>query len=291
LLGNNSGWVDAHGHLVSSKLSSQEREALIESALQKGCHFFIQGGIGPEDWQKQRELAAQFPGLIGVTIGLHPEWVTDASDAELQAGLAAFTLEARAASDITAWGELGLHFSPDDSPELRARQEGAFLQCLQTLRDSARPEPIVLHGVRAQGRLLELWDQVFPPGSQRAGMVHSFSGSFEAAQEWMKRGLLISPSPGLARTRGHETLKRAVTRIPKDWLVFESDCPDQSPARDQDPHALGAPTDVLRVAEALARLRGGPDGPHAEDWLLQSVQNLQRVGFRLPFPSTHARET
>jgi len=257
---------------------------MIAQALEQGAYFFIQGGISPQDWRDQRALAAKYPGRLGVAVGLHPEWVSHATPAELEAGVAAFGVETSSSKDITAWGELGLHFSPADPPELRVLQEQVLLRCLRVIRDTGRSEPLVLHGVRAQGRLLELWDEVFPRPLQRSGLVHSFSGSFEAAQEWIKRGLLLSPSPALARAQGHETLKKAVRKIPAEWLVLESDCPDQSPARDYDPTALGSPLDVLQVAEALARLRGESLPEGARRWLDQSLQNLKRVGFSLPAP-------
>ena len=281
-------WVDAHGHLASERWSGVDRARAVARALDRGCTFFLQGGIDPDDWLLQREIAVSFPGKVGIAVGLHPEWICRASERELGQGLAAFEAEVLGQSPAflsmhpVLWGELGLHFQQDDEPTQRERQERVFRRCLELLNDSGRKEPVVLHVVRAQGRALEIWDEVFGADGPHPGIVHSFGGSAEAAREWIRRGLLISPSPGVARSKGHETLKRAVAVLPEESLVFESDCPDQSPHRDQNPEILGEPCDVLDVARSVARLRGQDSDEEARRLLQCSMANLRRIGIPLP---------
>jgi len=255
----------------------------IERALHSGCAFFIQGGIEPADLSAQRRLAARYPGRVGLALGLHPEWVAAATYEQVQAALAEFERELETAQDISCLGELGLHFGREGGGPGELRQEQVFRQALTLIRDAGRPEAIILHGVRAQARMLAIWDEVFT--QPRAGMVHSYSGSFEGAKEWIERGLLISPRPGVARS-GYQTLKKAMARLPLESLTFESDCPDQSPVRDTDPQALGEPTDVLAVARAVAVLRGLDPEQGLALLLSQSSKNLARIGIRGLPPAT-----
>ena len=85
---------------------------MIAHALEQGAFFFIQGGISPQDWSDQRALAAKYPGRLGVAVGLHPQWVSHATPAELEAGVAAFGVEASSSKDITAWGGVRPSFFP-----------------------------------------------------------------------------------------------------------------------------------------------------------------------------------
>jgi TatD DNase family protein len=273
-------WVDAHGHLCSTRYSETERLDSIDRAIHAGCVFFLQGGISPSDWAAQRQLADQYPGRIGVAVGLHPEWVSEASESDLQAALSAFDTEIESATDLACFGELGLHFLGEHGEGLvRNQQERVFKHCLEKIRDQGRTEPIVLHGVRAEGRMLEVWDSVF--SSPRPGILHSFGGSWESAQAWIDRGLLISPSPGVARA-GYSTLKQALPKLSLQSLVIESDCPDQSPGRTRVANPLGQPTDVLLVARAVARARGEPEEEGGRRLLEASRENLARSGIRLP---------
>lgn len=273
-------WVDAHGHLCSPRYADSERSSAIERAIQAGCIYFLQGGIDPSDWRAQRQLAARYPGQIGIAVGLHPEWVSRASASDLEVGLSAFEHEVQTARDVACWGELGLDFRGDAGVgTARTQQEKVFRLCLEKIRDFGRTEPIVLHSVRADQRTLEIWDAVFP--SPRVGILHSFGGSIETAQAWIQRGLLISPSPGVARP-GFSTLKQTLGRIPWEALVIESDCPDQSPGRTRDSDPLGEPMDVLAVARAVARARGESEEEGGRRLLEASWSNLRRVGIRLP---------
>ena len=200
-----------------------------------------------------------------------------ATGEQVESALSVFVSELRYSKDITCFGELGLHFGREGVSPTDLQQEHVFRTALQLIRESGRTEPIILHGVRAQGRMLEIWDEVFE--QPRAGIMHSYGGSFEGAREWVKRGLLISPSPGVARS-GYQTLKKAMARLPLETLTFESDCPDQSPQRDLDPEALGEPCDVLTVARAVAVLRGLEPEQGTASLLAQSLKNLARIGIR-----------
>ena len=282
-------WVDAHGHLSSTRYSDSERDAAIQRALESGCEYFLQGGIHPSDWAAQRQLALRYPGRIGVAVGLHPEWVSGASASDLAAGLAAFEAEVHFSGDIACFGELGLHFLGEHGEgDRRQQQEKVFQDCLERIRDSGRSEPIVLHGVRADSRMLEIWDSVFR--EPRAGLVHSFGGSFETAQAWIHRGLLISPSPGVARS-GYSTLKQALVKIPVESLVIESDCPDQSPGRSSGASPLGEPRDVWMVASAVARVRSEDEKEGGLRLLEASWKNLARIGIRLPDDGSEGGES
>lgn len=236
------GWVDAHLHLADLRV--QDPEALIQRAQSAGIHWFVQGGVGPEDWARQRELAARVPGVLPV-FGLHPYWVADHSEEECESALDQL---AREISGAAALGETGLDFRPHIAKDSEDRQ----IQCFEAQLELARVagKPVVLHIVQAHEEALRVLD-LFGTGVR--GMVHAFTGTWPQAQAYLKRGLLISVGGPVCRPE-KKGLHQAVQMIPLESLVLETDSPDQPPpgvaAGQNEPRTL------LQVAEKVAELRG-----------------------------------
>lgn len=276
-------FVDAHCHLTDPRLRPEVLDEMIARSRIAGVRAWIQGGVGPEDWDRQQDLARRYPGRIGVSFGLHPWWVTDQSDAHVEEGLLA--LEARVA-ECLAIGELGLDerkiagFPAEEREAIRKRQLRAFGGQLQIARK--RQKPLILHIVQAHGKALEiLGNSGGPP--EAGGIVHAFSGPEEIARRYVDLGLALSVS-GVITRKGFESLKKAVVSVPGDSLVIETDAPDQPLEGDS---GLNEPARLPRVADAVAALRG----ESREQVLKRSARNLRRIfGESLKWQDTDARD-
>ena len=267
-------WIDAHCHLADPRWAV-ELEQVLERAAKSGVGRFMQGGVDPEDWDRQRELSRRYPGRVWPVFGLHPWWVRDPArtDAEIEGALSLLESAVREPG-VRALGEVGLDFAGDPAfgeGKLRERQLRIFERQLE-IADKAG-KPVVLHVVRAHGEALDVLERRGRPG--RGGLNHAFSGSLEVARRYIELGLLISVGGGLVRKKGFETLKRAVVKIPAEALVIESDAPDQPPEGwcGRTGLAWNEPSSVLEVAHAVAELRG----ERAEAVLERSARNLERV--------------
>jgi TatD DNase family protein len=259
-----SGFIDAHCHLgfyerPGSPLTVGQAIAAASAA---GIDAFIQGGVDPEDWERQTRLSGRYPGSIWTSFGLHPWWVDACSDAALEAGLA--SLEARAAL-ADAIGEIGIDRGPRGSgggKAGRARQERAFREQLALARRHDRP--LVLHVVRAHGRATEILAEAGRAAGPLpwSGLIHSFSGGEQEARKYLDLGILVSVGPGVLGG-GFEKLKKALHCLPPDGLALESDSPDR----------LDGPASLLEVARAVGRIRGEDPGALLE----RSSANLRRV--------------
>lgn len=64
-------YLDAHCHLADPRLSAS-LAGVLERARLQNIGGFLQGGVGPEDWGRQRELARRFPAQIYPVFGVHP---------------------------------------------------------------------------------------------------------------------------------------------------------------------------------------------------------------------------
>lgn len=237
-------WIDAHGHLADPRWEGQQ-DSIIQEARAKGIHFFMQGGIGPEDWQKQRELKALYPHHIGLCFGLHPYWVVDHDEDQCEEAL---DLLASQMVDALGLGEMGLDFRPHIMKDSRERQIGVFESQLELAHVSAKP--MVLHLVQAHEESLRIMDVWGLP--KQKGMIHSFNGSWGKAQDFLRRGFYLSVGGPVCRT-DNSKLHQAVKEMPLEFLLIESDSPDQAPPVYKG--QLNPPESIWEVARSIGELK------------------------------------
>ncbi len=251
-------FVDAHCHLADPRLDGQ-REALLARAHAARIGFFIQGGVDPGDWARQRELADK---RWLACFGIHPWFVAQSTSEALEKALA---LLPRFLPEAFALGELGLDFHPRFSPDTHQTQIRYFGRQLEMAL--AWEKPLILHLVRSHGEALSLLKPL--RGSGLRGLVHGFTGGYEVAREYLDLGLLISVGGALTR-KGYRKLKQAVSRIPLEQLVIESDAPDMMPHGRSGP--FNEPSFLWDTARAVAEIKGRS----AETVLALARQNLGR---------------
>jgi TatD DNase family protein len=254
-------YVDAHCHL-SDPRAAGDLERTLASCARVGITRFVLGGVDPADWDRQEQLDRTHPGTFVKVFGLHPWWVHEHSEAELDVALAA--LERRLAG-CAALGETGLDAARDRFKTSRDRQLSAFEAQLALAARADRP--VVLHVVRAHEAALERLAAAAPP---RGGLVHSFSGTWGDARRYLDLGLTLSVSARITHPRAHE-LRETVRRAPADRLVFETDAPDQPPYG--SPDKVHTPLSLLKVVDEVSKIRAEP----AETLLKTSLENLRRI--------------
>lgn len=214
--------IDSHCHLDDPRMDAS---AAIARARDAGVERMVCVGYSPERWERQLALP------VDLAFGLHP-WAAGEVDLEPHLPRLEELLDR-----AVAVGEIGLDRSlPRETREL---QEGAFLRQLDLAR--RKNLPVVLHIVRAHGRVLELLGEQGLPDA--GGVAHSYCGSPEMVSRFLDLGLFIGFTAGVMKLKRAREVVRAV---PLERLLLESDCPDQSP----EPAALG------EVARIVADLRG-----------------------------------
>lgn len=237
-------WIDAHGHLADLRWQGKAVQA-IDSARDKGIGFFMQGGVDPEDWQRQRDLKTQFPNSIGLCFGLHPYWVADHSEDECENAL---DILARELPEALALGETGLDCRPNIMKDSEERQIHLFEQQLELAQ--AAGKPVVLHLVQAHDLSLRIMDLFGLP--KKKGIVHSFNGSAKKAEDFLARGLFLSVGGPVCRPE-NQKLHQAVREIPLEMLLIESDSPDQAPPAYSG--ELNPPESIWEVAKTIGTLK------------------------------------
>ncbi|MCC7073001.1 MAG: TatD family hydrolase [Deltaproteobacteria bacterium] len=238
--------IDALCHL---ELCDDPARAAAQAA-RVGVVALICAGVDPRSDRALPPLPA--PPTLLRAWGIHPQAVDDDALTEQLVALERRLDEPA----VVAIGECGLDRRAGLPPP--AAQERAL--AAQLALAAARGLPVILHLVRAHARGLALVEA----SGVRRGAWHAFAGPKEAIGPALALGLWLSVG-GLVLNGNARRLREAVTHIPPERLLVETDAPDLAPARLPD------------VVAELARLRGEHAGALAE----RTAANARAL-FQLP---------
>ena len=233
-------FFDTHVHLdrLPAVLNPADEVVL---AQQQHIGRFLLPGVEPRHWQRLLKLAETLPGCLAAP-GVHPlaaeSWNNETANR---------LLNLLVSPQVVAIGEIGLdgHLA-QPAAEI---QEEAFRGQLRLARQAGLP--VLLHCRKATGKLLRILNE--EKAADQGGIWHAFSGSLDTARAAIKLNFAIAfggPLTWLNNRRGPEVLQN----LPAEWIVLESDAPDQTP----HPHRgeTNRPAYLRLVAERVAALRG-----------------------------------
>lgn len=251
---------DSHSHLDVAEFDP-DRDEVIARARASGVAHQVVPAIGAGGFAKLRDLCAAESGLYPA-YGLHPMFLAEHRPEHL-GELAAWLERERP----VAVGECGLDFYVEGLDA--ATQRTYFRRQLELAREFDLPA--VVHARRAVDEVIAALRSV---GSLR-GVVHSFSGSIEQAQQLWKMGFCLGLGGPITYPRASR-LRQLVAEMPLEFLLLETDSPDQPLHGHQG--VRNEPSMLIEVCECVAQLRG----VDAEVIARATTENARRV-FRLSF--------
>lgn len=229
---------DTHCHLDVSEFVDDRAQVLLR-ARQRGVHSQLIPAIDQQHWQGIATLCAENHGLYPA-YGLHPLY----QSAHRPEHLAALENWLRTHSAV-AVGEFGLDYF--DTNAERAAQKQYFETQLKIARDFDLP--VVLHARRALDEVIAGLRKY----GVKKGVLHSFSGSQQQADNIMNQGLMLGIGGPVTYPRA-QRLRSIVKNMPLDFLLLETDAPDQPLCGFQG--VRNEPAQLVRVLEVIAELRG-----------------------------------
>ncbi|MFC5435374.1 TatD family hydrolase [Rhodanobacter umsongensis] len=228
--------IDSHAHLDDQAFAA-DREEVIDRAWRAGVGDMIVPGVDARSWPGIKALCARHSRLHPA-FGLHPMFLHKHVPADVDA-LSSWLDE----ENVVAVGEIGLDFQVEGLD--RDSQRQFFLRQLQLARQ--RDLPVIVH---ARGALEEVSLTLRRTGGLR-GVVHSFSGSWQQAQHLWDIGFHLGIGGPVTYPRA-QRLRRIVAQMPIDFLLLESDAPDQPDAAHRgERNEPGRIVDVLQCVAAL----------------------------------------
>jgi TatD DNase family protein len=238
------GLIDSHAHIQGSEFAA-DLPAVIDRAHAAGVEkIVVVGGAGElSSNQAAVAVAHSFPGLFA-TVGMHPHDAKEVSEEDLKR-LKELTADPR----VVAVGETGLDFYYNHSP--RDLQMTIFARFIHMARETHLP--IVVHNRDAHREIAELL--LSEGGGDLRGVIHCFTGDYEAARTFVDLGFYLSFS-GIITFKNAEPLREVARKLPLERMLVETDSPYLAPV----PHRgkRNEPALVLHVAETLASVRSLP---------------------------------
>lgn len=231
--------IDSHAHLDMGNYN-EDLEQVIERAVRGGISRIITIGIDLESSYRALEIAEKYD-FIYSTVGYHPH------DADKVTGKKLEELKDLAkAPKVVAWGEIGLDFFKNRSE--KDRQVDIFKTQLKIA--SELDLPVIIHNRDADDEIFRILNE---QGSTLKGVIHCFSGDYDAAVSFIDMGFYIS-IPGIVTFKNAEKLRQVAAGIPIERMLVETDAPFLAPVPERGKR--NEPLFVKYTAMAIAQLRG-----------------------------------
>lgn len=231
-------YIDTHTHLDDPAFDP-DRNSILSEMSEKGI-YAVDSGADLSSSRAAAELAVNHP-FIYASVGIHPEYAADVDDTAIE------ELEKLTSSEkVVAIGETGLDYHYPDGPD-RDLQKAAFIRQLELARKLSLP--VVVHSRDAAADTLEILKSTHYEG--RRIDLHCYGYSAETAAEFVKLGAWFGIGGVLTFKNGRK-LREALSVIPKDRILLETDAPYLSP----EPHRgeRNSPLYLPLVAGRLAEL-------------------------------------
>lgn len=228
---------DSHCHFDVEEFAD-DRLATLNRAREAGVAAQLVPAIDFKSWPRIAALCREHADLHPA-YGLHPMYIERHRPEHIEA-----LGDWLARHPSAAVGECGLDFFVSDLPAEPQRA------CFEAHLDAAKQlgRPLVIHARRSVEEVI----QRLRAKGGLTGVVHSYSGSLEQARQLFDLGFMIGLGGPVTYDRAHK-LRRIVKEIPLEFLLLETDAPDQPDASHRSQR--NEPSYLPHVAQVIAELR------------------------------------
>ena len=232
------GIFDTHAH-YNDRAFDEDRDELLRSLPALGVSDAVCVGYDLPSSRRAVEIAEQYP-YIYAAAGFHPENL----EAYSEEGIEEIKTLLQQPKTI-AIGEIGIDYHwKEMPPEL---QKKAFDRQL-TLAEEL-DMPVIIHAREATEDTL----QILSRHKGINGVMHCFSGSAETAKILVSWGFYIGFTGVLTFKNARHPVE-AVSVIPKERLLLETDCPYMAPVPWRGKRSCSPM--IQSVAERMAEIKG-----------------------------------
>lgn len=207
--------TDTHTHLYAEEFD-EDRNQIIQSAIDLGISRFFIPAIDSNYTKKMYELEKAFPENIFLMTGLHPTYVKENFQEELQ-----HVYETLQNRKFYAVGEIGIDLYWDKN--FFEQQRLAFKLQIQWAKEFKIP--IVIHCRSAFDEIFEILEA--EKSEDLFGVFHCFSGDFEQAKKAISLNMKLGIG-GLVTFKNGK-IDQFLNQIELKHIVLETDSPYLAP--------------------------------------------------------------
>lgn len=232
-------YIDTHVHLNDEKLYDQI-EQTIKDAQDNDVKMFFVVGWDLDSSKKAIEIAEKYPNAFAI-IGYHPCNIKGFNNSDVE-----WLLENGKNERVIAIGEIGydLHWDTTTFEE----QQVAFEKQIEIAK--LLHKPISIHSRDAISQTLETIRKC--NAKEVGGVIHSFSGSKEMADLFIKENFVLGIS-GPVTFKNNVKTKEVIEHVDIKYIISETDSPYLTP----HPYRgkTNGPKYIPLIVEEIARLK------------------------------------
>jgi TatD DNase family protein len=237
--------IDTHCHL-EQKAYDADREAVIAECRHE-LAAVVTCAAKPSDYAATFAMAETHKGFVFAVAGIHPEYVEDFSDAEVDAAMDDIEKHKR---DIVGVGETGLDYTYVKSAAGRERQRQMFAKFVRLAKKLDMP--VVVHIRNGEDKdeadaFADAFEILEREGAKRV-QLHMF-GARKLLERALANGWYVSANAIILRSKSYS---KVVRDTPLDRLMLETDAPWLHPSGEAEQR--NDPTGVRAVAERVAEI-------------------------------------
>ncbi len=259
--------IDIGVNLTNKRFQKDLPDVLARAQENQVAHMVVTG-TSADNSRKAFELASHYPQLLSSTAGVHPHDASGWNNAvEKQ------IRDLLDHSCVVAVGECGLDFNRDFSP--RDQQKTCFAAQLALAVE--KEMPVFMHERDAHQCFVEILSTY--RAQLGAVVVHCFTGDREQLKAYLDMDCHIGVTGWVCDERRGQDLRDAVSYIPADRLMIETDAPYLTPRtiKPKPKDGRNEPAFLPYVLRELALLRGV-----SEQQLMEETRVTAQNFFCLP---------
>ena len=226
-------YYDSHCHIY--KEYYENIDLLMDELNKDDIKAVINNGCDRRTNEEVLSLLNKYNTMYGA-LGIHPEYVNDYSDEDIK-----YIEEHINDNKVVAVGEIGLdyYYSKED----KEKQIELFEKQLSLAEKYNKPA--IIHSREATKDTIDTLERY-----NVKGCIHSFSGSYETAMIYIKKGFVLGINGVI--TFKNSNLKDVIEKVGIENIIIETDSPYLSP------HPLrgtkNSPKNVKIIVDFLANL-------------------------------------
>jgi len=255
--------IDIGINLTNNRFDKDCDEVLLR-AKSNGINGLLVTGTNISESQKAIKLCQKYANYLNCTAGVHPHDADNVQDDYID------LIEKLAESPfVKAIGECGLDFNRNFStPENQIKVFSNQIELAAKLK-----LPLFLH----QRDAFDTWYQLLYPYIDKipAMVAHCFTGSIKELQQCLDAGMYIGITGWLCDERRGKELRDAVSFIPLERLMIETDAPYLTPKtiKPKPKSSRNEPGYLPYIVRAIAELTS-----YSEQQIIeQTEQNSRQV--------------
>lgn len=226
-------FTDTHCHIFKEDYENQEE--ILKNLNKNNIKRIIINGYNDKTNKEVINLTKKYKNVYG-TLGFHPNNINELNNNSLK-----FIEENLNNNKILGIGEIGLdYYRSKDNKENQKELLIKFLNLATTYN-----KPVIIHNRESTDDLLNILKEY-----NLKGIIHSFSGSYETALEYIKLGYKLGIN-GIV-TFKNTKLPEILSKIPLKNILLETDSPYITPEPIRG--IQNQPKNLIHIANKLSNI-------------------------------------